>query len=75
MNFAETWQQYDFTEAELLSITWQPPNHCILHLNYYWELNSTDATTEVAATDQPLQLVLYSCIRLEVQFSEKLVRS
>jgi len=68
MNFAEIWQQYDFTEAELLSITWQPPQDCILNLNYYWELNSTDTAAEVATVDQPLKLALVSCIRLEVQF-------
>lgn len=68
MNFAEIWQQYDFTEAELLSIAWQPPQDCILNLNYYWELNSTDTAAEVATVDQPLKLVLVSCIRLEVKF-------
>ena len=68
MNFAEIWQQYDFTEAELLSITWQPPQNCILNLNYYWELNSNDTAAEVATVDQPLKLLLVSCIRLEVQF-------
>lgn len=67
MNFAEIWQKYDFTEAELLSMTWQPPKDYILNLNYYWELNSTGTVAEVATVDQPLKLVLVSCIRLQVQ--------
>ncbi len=66
MNFTEIWQQYDFTEAELLSMNWQPPNDYILNLNYYWELNSSEA--EVATVDQPLKVTLVSCIRLQVEF-------
>jgi hypothetical protein len=69
MQFQEIWQQYDFTEAELLSMTWQPPNDYILNLNYYWELNSTGTEAEVATVDQPLKLLLRSCIRLDVQLN------
>ncbi|MFP4099025.1 hypothetical protein [Coleofasciculus sp.] len=67
MNFEEIWQQYDFTEAELLSMEWQFPYDYILNLNYYWELNSTNTYPEIANTDQPLKLILKSCIRLNVQ--------
>lgn len=70
MQFEEIWQQYDFTEAELLSMTWHPPNDYILNLNYYWELNSPDdSEAEVATVDQPLQLLLHSCIRVNVQLN------
>lgn len=67
MNFEEIWQQYDFTEAELLSMGWQFPYNYILNLNYYWELNPTNTTSEIATTEQPLKLILKSCIRLDIQ--------
>jgi len=67
MNFEEIWQQYDFTEAELLSMGWQFPYNYILNLNYYWELNPTNTTSEIASTEQPLKLILKSCIRLDIQ--------
>ncbi|MDF0555914.1 hypothetical protein [Kamptonema sp. UHCC 0994] len=69
MNFEEIWQQYDFTEAELLSMGWQFPYTYILNLNYYWELNLTNTTSEIATTDQPLKLILQSCIRLDIQLN------
>jgi hypothetical protein len=69
MNFEEIWQQYDFTEAELLSMGWQFPYNYILNLNYYWELNPTNTTSEIATTDQPLKLILKSCIRLDIQLN------
>lgn len=74
MQFEEIWQQYDFTEAELLSMTWEPPNDYILNLNYYWELNSSDSAGSVATVDQPLKLLLHSCIRLDVQLNPHLDR-
>lgn len=67
MNFEEIWQKYDFTEAELLSMGWQFPYNYILNLNYYWQLNSTNTYSEVATTDQPLKLILQSCIRLNIE--------
>lgn len=69
MNFEEIWQQYDFTEAELLSMGWQFPYNYILNLNYYWELNRTNTTSEIATTEQPLKLILKSCIRLDIQLN------
>jgi hypothetical protein len=67
MNFEEIWQQYDFTEAELLSMGWQFPYNYILNLNYYWELNPGHKNSEIATTEQPLKLILKSCIRLDIQ--------
>ncbi|MBZ8180505.1 hypothetical protein [Oscillatoria salina] len=69
MQFEEVWQEYDFTEAELLSMGWQFPNDYVLNLNYYWELNSSNNSSEVATVDQPLKLILQSCIRLEVRLN------
>lgn len=69
MQFEEIWQQDDFTESELLSMNWQPPNDYILNLNYYWELNSPDSEVEVATVEQPLKLLLHSCIRVNVQLN------
>ncbi len=69
MNFEEIWQQYDFTEAELLSMGWQFPNDYILNFNYYWELNQTNTYSQVASNDQPLKLILKSCIRLDVKLN------
>lgn len=69
MNFEEIWQKYDFTEAELLSMGWQFPYDYILKFNYYWELNSTDNSPEIATTDQHLNLILKSCIRLDIQLN------
>ena len=69
MNFEEIWQQYDFTEAELLSMGWQFPYNYILNLNYYWELNPTNTNLEIASTEQPLKLILKSCIRLDIQLN------
>ncbi|MEQ9550051.1 MAG: hypothetical protein RIM23_10575 [Coleofasciculus sp. G3-WIS-01] len=66
-NFEEIWQQYDFVDSELLSMEWQFPYDYIFNLNYYWELNSTNYFPEVATTDQPLKLILKSCIRLDIQ--------
>jgi hypothetical protein len=68
MNFEEIWQQYDFTEAELLSMGWQFPYNYILNLNYYWELNPSNTISEIATTEQPLKIILKSCIRLDIQF-------
>jgi len=69
MNFEEIWQQYDFTESELLSMGWQFPYNYILNLNYYWELNPTNTTSEIATTEQHLKLILKSCIRLDIQLN------
>lgn len=69
MNFEEIWQKYDFTESELLSMEWQFPYNYILNLNYYWELNPTHTNSEIAATDQPLKVILKSCIRLDIQLN------
>lgn len=69
MNFEEIWQQYDFTEAELLSMGWQFPYDYILNLNYYWELNPTNTNSEIATTAQPVKLILKSCIRLDIQLN------
>lgn len=66
MNFTEIWQKYDFTEAELLSMNWQFPNNYILNLNYYWELDSSEA--EVATVDQLLKVTLVSCTHLQIEF-------
>ncbi len=70
MNFTEIWQKYDFTEAELLSMNWQFPNNYILNLNYYWELDSSEA--EVATVDQPLKVTLVSCTHLQIEFSPQI---
>lgn len=48
---------------------WQFPYNYILNLNYYWELNPTNTTSEIATTEQPLKLILKSCIRLDIQFN------
>ena len=69
MNFEDIWQQYDFTEAELLSMGWEFPYNYVLNFNYYWELNPTNTNSEVATTEQPLKLILKSCIRLDIQFN------
>ncbi len=69
MNFEQIWQQYDFTETELLSMGWQFPYDYILNFNYYWELNSTNTISEIATTEQPLKLILKSCIRLDIQLN------
>ncbi len=69
MNFEDIWQQYDFTEAELLSMGWEFPYNYVLNLNYYWEINPTNTNSEVATTEQPLKLILKSCIRLDIQFN------
>jgi hypothetical protein len=69
MNFEEIWQQYDFTESELLSMGWQFPYNYILNLNYYWELNPTNTNSEIATTEQHLKLILKSCIRLDIQLN------
>ena len=69
MNFEKIWQQYDFTEAELLSMGWQFPYNYILNLNYYWQLNPTNTNPEIATTEQPLKLILKSCIRLDIQLN------
>ncbi|MEA5527657.1 hypothetical protein [Nodularia spumigena] len=69
MNFEDIWEQYDFTEAELLSMGWEFPYNYVLNLNYYWELNPTNTNSEVATTEQPLKLILKSCIRLDIQFN------
>jgi hypothetical protein len=69
MNFEEIWQEYDFTEAELLSMGWQFPYNYILNLNYYWELNPTNTNSEIATTEQPLKLILKSCMRLDIQLN------
>ncbi|MEH2266491.1 hypothetical protein [Nostoc sp.] len=69
MNFEEIWQQYDFTEAGLLSMGWQFPYNYILNLNYYWELNPNNTTSEISTTEQPLKLILKSCIRLDIQLN------
>ncbi|MGA9377218.1 MAG: hypothetical protein WBV73_00330 [Phormidium sp.] len=67
--YEEIWQQYDFTEAELLSMGWQFPYNYILNLNYYWQLNPTNTNSEIATTEQPLKLILKSCIRLDIQLN------
>ncbi|MCT7973940.1 hypothetical protein [Laspinema olomoucense] len=72
MQFQEIWQQYDFTESELLSMGWQFPYDYVLNLNYYWELNGRGSGSEVASVDQPMKLVLCSCIRLDVQINPNL---
>ncbi len=69
MNFEEVWQQYDFTESELLSMGWQFPYDYVLNLNYYWQLNPTNSTSEVATNDQFLNIILKTCIRLDVQLN------
>lgn len=72
MQFEEVWQQYDFTEAELWSMGWQFPYDYVLNLNYYWELKGRGSASEVASVDQPLKLILCSCIRLDVQINSNL---
>ena len=69
MNFQQIWQQYDFTESELLSMGWQFPYDYVLNLNYYWRTNSTNYTSEVATNDQFLNIILKTCIRLDVQLN------
>ncbi|MCL1464043.1 hypothetical protein [Argonema galeatum] len=69
MNFEEIWQEYDFTEAELLSMGWQLPNDYILNFNYYWQLKPNNTSLRVASADQPLNLILKSCIRLDVKLN------
>lgn len=69
MNFEKIWQQYDFTEAELLSMEWQFPYNYVLNLNYYWELNPTNTNCEIATTEQPLKVILKSCIRLDIKLN------
>lgn len=72
MQFEQIWQEYDFTESELLSMGWQAPNNYILNLNYYWELNPKNETDEIATENQPLKLILSSCIHLDVQFNPEI---
>ncbi|GAB4287186.1 MAG: hypothetical protein Fur0025_20370 [Oscillatoriaceae cyanobacterium] len=69
MQFHEIWQQYDFTEAELLSMGWEFPYDYVLNLNYYWELNPRGNYAEAASVEQPLKLILKSCIRLDVKLN------
>ncbi|WP_204103026.1 MULTISPECIES: hypothetical protein [Spirulina sp. CCY15215] len=75
MTFEEIWQKYDFTESELLSMGWQLPNDYVLNLNYYWELNPKNEIDEIATEDQPLKLILSSCIHLDVQFNPEINNS
>lgn len=53
MKFEEIWQQYDFTESELLSMGWQLPGDYVLHLNYYW-----DESGQVGDRARSLTLIL-----------------
>ncbi|WP_083620468.1 hypothetical protein [Planktothrix serta] len=69
MNFEKIWQQYDFTESELLSMGLQLPYDYVLNINYYWQLNSNSTNTEIATTDQMFQLILKSCIHVDIQFN------
>ncbi|WP_199247116.1 hypothetical protein [[Phormidium] sp. ETS-05] len=69
MQFHKIWQEYDFTEAELLSMGWEFPYDYVLNLNYYWELNPKGNDAEVASVEQPLKLILKSCIRLDVKLN------
>lgn len=64
MNFEQIWQQYDFTEAELLNMGWQLPGDYVLHLNYYW-----DEWGQVSDRDRPLTVILLDCTRLTVQLN------
>jgi len=69
MNFEKIWQQYDFTESELLSMGLVAPYDYFLNINYYWQLNSNSTNTEIATTDQMFQLILKSCIHVDIQFN------
>lgn len=69
MNFEKIWQQYDFTESELLSMGLVAPYDYVLNINYYWQLNSNSTNTEIATTDQMFQLILKSCIHVDIQFN------
>ena len=67
MRFEEVWEQYDFTESEIISIGWEFPLSYVLKVNYYWDLTSENQPGQgatVAADDQWLSLVLQDCIRL-----------
>lgn len=69
MNFEKIWQQYDFTESELLSMGLVAPYDYVLNINYYWQLNSNSTNTEIATTDQLFQIILKSCIHVDIQFN------
>jgi hypothetical protein len=69
MNFEKIWQQYDFTESELLSMGWVTPYDYVLNINYYWQLNSNSTNTEIATKDQMFRLILKSCIHVDIQFN------
>jgi len=67
MRFEEAWEQYDFTESEIISIGWDFPLSYVLKVNYYWDLTSESQPGQgatVATDDQWLSLVLQNCIRL-----------
>jgi len=40
MRFEEAWEQYDFTESEIMSMSWEIPLNYVLKVNYYWNLTS-----------------------------------
>jgi len=44
MRFEEAWEQYDFTESEIISIGWEFPLSYVLKVNYYWDLISESQT-------------------------------
>ncbi len=69
MNFEKIWQQYDFTESELLSMGLVAPYDYVLNINYYWQLNSNSTNTEIATKDQMFRLILKSCIHVDIQFN------
>ena len=69
MNFEKIWQQYDFTESELLSMGLVAPYDYVLNINYYWQLNSNSTNTELATKDQMFRLILKSCIHVDIQFN------
>jgi len=64
MNFEQVWQQYDFTEAELLNMGWRLPGDYVLHLNYYW-----DEWGQVSDRDRLLTVILQECTHLNVQLN------
>ena len=67
MRFEEAWEQYDFSESEIISMFWEIPLNYVLKVNYYWDLTSESLPGQVATVatdDQWLSLVLQDCIRL-----------
>jgi hypothetical protein len=68
MMFEEVWNKYDFTESDILNMEWQLPLKYVLHLNYYWDLSSSEQYPPPAQKEQQVIVILENCIYLNASF-------